>query len=171
MRIAAMALATVLCTGLAPAEGRGVVKLKSIRLYLTDERLRDRVGDDVEPLAKYIEALKREAGTFWGAANPPGVKGLLVAVGVRADGKSRAWCEAVGGEVPAEKLDKFRAALEKVRPVHVRNGPIAFAMELGLFDQMPAEFPVAPQAWSDAAKKAKKPLLVPDGLFEVIWPE
>src|SRR3954462_696517 len=116
MRTAAIAMVAVLCAALASAEERGVVKINTIRLYNTDEKLKDRIGDDVEPLAKYIEALKREAGTFWSGAKRPGTKGLLVAVGVRPDGKSRVWCDAVGGDVPAETLDKFRAAMEKVRP-------------------------------------------------------
>jgi hypothetical protein len=28
-----------------------------------------------------------------------------------------------------------------------------------------------PKAWVEAAKNSKKPLVVPDGLFTVVWPE
>jgi hypothetical protein len=57
------------------------------------------------------------------------------------------------------------------RSIVNKNGPIAFALELGLRGEMPEEFPVMPQSWTDAAKASKEPLLVPDGLFKVIWPD
>jgi hypothetical protein len=42
-------------------------------------------------------------------------------------------------------------------------------MELGLRSEMPSEFPVIPQSWTEAAKATGEPLLIPDALFEVIW--
>lgn len=170
MRTGLVAFALFLCAGLAPAEGQGMTKLNSIRLYVTDAKLRERAGD-VGPLAEYIQSLRREADAFWAAADRPDADGLLVAVGVRPGGKSRAWCEPVGGDVPPATLDKLAAALAKVEPVRVKGGPIAFAMELGLGGRMPAEFPVMPRAWTEAAKRSKEPPTVPDGLFKVIWPE
>jgi hypothetical protein len=66
-------------------------------------------------------------------------------------------------------LEKFCVALEKVKAIEVKGGPIAFAMELGLRSEMPSEFPVIPQSWTEAAKATGEPLLIPDALFEVIW--
>ncbi len=170
MRTKVIALAVILCAGLARAEERSVVKLNSVRLYLPDAQMEERVGD-VGPLVDYMKALQREAATFWGASKRTAAKGVLAVVGVRPDGKVRVWCDAVDGDVPPDILQGFRSALERVQPVRVKNGPVAFALELGLWDQMPSEFPVMPEAWNAAFRNAKEPLLIPDGLFKVIWPE
>ena len=53
----------------------------------------------------------------------------------------------------------------------VKEGPIAFAVEIRLWGQKPGRFPEMPKAWVEAAKKSKEPLMVPDGLFKVVWPE
>src|SRR5262245_11474692 len=171
VRTKMMALVVIFCAGLARAEERSAVKLNSVRLYLPDAQMEERVGADVGPLADYMKALQREAATFWGASKRTAAKGVLAVVGVRPDGKVRAWCDAVGGDVPPDTLERFRLALERVQPVRVKNGPIAFALELGLWDQMPSEFPEMPEAWTAVFRNAKEPLLVPDGLFKVIWPD
>ena len=53
----------------------------------------------------------------------------------------------------------------------VKEGPIAFAVEIRLWGQRLGRFPEMPKAWVEAAKKSKEPLMVPDGLFKVVWPE
>jgi hypothetical protein len=55
-------------------------------------------------------------------------RGLLVAVAVRPGSKVRVWCETVGNSSGPEVLRKLEAGLTKVRPISVRNGPIAFAL-------------------------------------------
>jgi hypothetical protein len=151
-----------------PPQHSDATKLNSIRLYLPDEKMKQRIGD-VTALMGYLKALQGEAETFWSASDGPCANGILVAVGVKPGGKSRVWCEAVGGEIPAAMLEKFCVALEKVKAIEVKGGPIAFAMELGLRSEMPSEFPVIPQSWTEAAKATGEPLLIPDALFEVIW--
>jgi len=166
----AVTVFVILCTFVAYAEETGVTKINSVRLYLPDAAMKERVGD-VKALVAYLKTLQQEAEKFWASSEQPGAKGVLVAVGVKADGKSRVWCEAVSGEIPVATLEKFRAVLEKVKPVAVKGGPIAFAMGLGLRNEMPEEFPVMPQLWSDAVNASKESLVVPDGLFKVIWPD
>jgi hypothetical protein len=151
------------------AQEKKVVELNSIRLYLPDKALRQRLGDDASPLADYIKALQKEAAAFWEKGEQPMAKGLLIAVGVKPGNKARVWCDAVDGEIPAETLTKLEEKLGGVPAVAVKEGPIAFAIEIKLWGQTPAKFPELPKAWSEAAKKSKEPLMVPDGLFKVIW--
>ena len=45
-------------------------------------------------------------------------------------------------------------------------------MEVNLFGNKPAKFPMFPKVWLDAAKEKKVTVLVPtDELFKVIWPD
>jgi len=147
-----------------------VAEVSRIRLYLPDKLLRQRVGD-ADPLVVYIKSLQKETGAFWEKAEKPNAKGLLLVVGVKPDKKAKVWCQAVEGEIPATTLSQFEKQLSALAPVAVKEGPIAFALEIKLAGQQPAKFPEMPKAWADAAKDAKTPLQIPDGLFKVVWPD
>ena len=171
MRAVAVVFLIVLCPLTGRADEKKVVDLNSIRLYLPDAALRQRLGADASPLAKYIKALQTELTAFWQKADQPKAKGLLVAVGVKPGKKSRVWCDAIEGQIPAEVLAKLEKRLAAVPAVAVKEGPIAFAVEIRLWGQKLGRFPEMPKAWVEAAKKSKEPLMVPDGLFKVVWPE
>jgi hypothetical protein len=153
------------------AQEKKVVELNSIRLYLPDATLRQRLGDDATPLAGYIKSLQKEGDAFWAKAEQPKAKGLLVAVGVKPGKKARVWCDAVDGEIPAETLARLEKKLAEVPAVAVQQGPIAFAVEIKLWGAKPEKFPEMPKAWVEAAKKSKERLLVPDALFQIVWPD
>ena len=48
---------------------------------------------------------------------------------------------------------------------------MAFAIELQLGAAKVKEFPVFPKTWSEASNKSSQPLMIPDELFKVIWPD
>jgi hypothetical protein len=157
--------------GAGQAQEAKVVDLDSIRLYLPEDALRQRLGEDASPLAAYIKSLQKETAAFWDKAGKPKAKGLFVAVGVKPGKKARVWCEAVDGEIPTETLTKLEEKLGEVPAVAVKQGPIAFAVEIKLWGQKPEKFPELPKAWREAGQKSKEPLMVPDGLFKVVWPD
>jgi hypothetical protein len=170
MRAVSLLVGLALSVAVGHAQEKKVVELNSIRLYLPDDKLRQRIGE-ADPLVTYIKAIQKEAETFWAKADQPKAKGLLIVVGVKPDKKAKVWCEAVDGEIPADTLTKLEKQLSEIAPVTVKDGPIAFAVEVKLSGQKPEKFPEMPKAWAEAAKKSKEPLLVPDGLFKVIWPD
>jgi hypothetical protein len=132
--------------------------------------LRQRLGN-VEPLVAYIKAVQNETALFWAKEEKPNAKGLFIAIGVKPGKKSKFWCEAVDGEILAATLSKLEKRLAAVEPVAAKSGPIAFALEIKFRGQQPAKFPEMPKAWADAAKNIKTPLLIPDELFKVVWPD
>ena len=170
MRVFPIACLFLLCAG-GQAQEKKVVELNSIRLYLPDAALRQRLGDDVSPLVKYVKAIELETVMFWQKAEQPKAKGLLIAVGVKPDKKVKVWCDPVDGEIPADVLARLEKRLGDLPAVAVNQGPIAFALEVKLWGQKPGKFPEMPQAWIEAAKKSKEPLMVPDGLFKLLWPD
>lgn len=147
------------------------VELNSVRLYLPDDELRRRLGDDATPLADYIQALVQATREHFAKSPEPQAKGLLIAVGVKFGKRSRAWCEAVEGKIPPTDLSGLEKALEKVPAIDVKEGPLAFAIELRLGAAKVKQFPVFPMAWSGVSKSSGKPLMIPDDLFKVIWPD
>lgn len=142
-----------------------------LRLYVPIPELPKRVGEDVEPLANYIKALD-EPIQKWLEKEKPQAKGLLIAIGIKAGKKSRAWCQSVEGDIPAEVLSRLETELGKVPTIDLKNRPMAFGMEIKLRGQKVEKFPEFPTTWIEASKKSKGMLVVPpDELFKVIWPD
>ena len=147
-------------------------ELKQLRLYVPIPELEDRFGKDVEPLADYIKKLEKRAAELLSKEKEPKAKGLLIAVGLKSKTKTRVWCQAVDGDVPAELLRRLEKELAKVEAIDLQKAPAGFAMEVSLFGQKPAKFPEFPDVWLEAAKKSKTKLLIPpDELFKNIWPD
>ena len=144
-------------------------QLASVQLYQPDDDLKNRLGTDVSQLAGYIQALQAKLTAAWQKDGQPGTKGLLVAVGVKPNGQSRVWVDAVEGTLPAGVIQGLEHELATVPPVSVQNGPIAFALHIRLSTQDVQHFPDMPAAWSAASVNAHKTLEVPDQLFDLIW--
>jgi hypothetical protein len=157
--------------GAGQAQETKVVDLNRVRLYLPDAALRQRLGDDASPLADYSKSLHKETAAYWDRAEKPKAKGLFVVVGMKPGKKARVWCEAVDGEIPPEALTKLEKKLGDLPAVAVKQGPIAFAVEMKLWGRTPEKFPEMPKTWVEAAKMSKEPLMIPDGLFKVVWPD
>ena len=91
--IAAIVLS--LASPLTLAKDKKGAELHAVRLYLPDEELRHRLGDDAQPLGDYIKALVQVAKDYLERSPQPDAKGMLIAVGIKPGKRSRAWCEAV----------------------------------------------------------------------------
>jgi hypothetical protein len=160
-----------LCLWTVFANGSGdsqPAQLKQLRLYIPDLELRDRVSD-IKSLAKYIKDLEKVISESIGKTKKPNGKGLFIAVGIKSGKKSRAWCQAVDGDIPKEFLRKLEIDLAKVETIELKKSPIAFAMEMKLFGQNPNNFPEYPDVWLKATKKIKRIVMIPDDLFKLIW--
>ncbi len=152
--------------------GEGLVaEITATRLYLPDNLLALRIGQDIGPLADYIKVLEKVASRFWQDQGKPEARGVFIAVGVKPGRKSRVWCDPVAGEIPQHTIAALQDALTAVPAIEVRRGPIAFALEVGLWGERPAEFPQFPHAWGGATRMSREPLKVPDGMFGVVWPD
>ncbi len=96
----------------------------------------------------------------------------MIAVGIKSKKVTHVWCEAVDGEIPPEVLLRLEIELEKVEAIDLKQGPIAFAMEINFLGRKPDEYPEFPSKWLEAAKKEEMKLLIPpDELFKKIWPD
>jgi hypothetical protein len=164
------ALVFSLASPLILAKDKKGADLHSVRLYLPDEEMRRRLGDDAQPLAKYIQALVQMAKDYLKKSPQPNAKGMLIAVGIKPGKRSRAWCEAVEGRIPPAVLSDLEKTLAEAPTIDVKDAPMAFAIELQLGAAKVKEYPAFPKAWSEASKSSE-PLMIPDELFKVIWPD
>jgi hypothetical protein len=151
-------------------------ELKQLRLYVPVEQLKDRVGSDPQLLANYVKELEKQAAQIVAnyVAGQPALeaKGLLIAVGIKSPEKTRVWCEAVEGELPADLLKQLQTELAAIKACPLKQPPMAFGLEVGLLGTSPREFPKIPLAWqAEADRVGIRVVMPPDELFKTLWPD
>jgi hypothetical protein len=147
----------------------------SIVLYQPDSVLRERLPD-VKDLAGYIKRLQGVCEKFFSGAETP--ETLHVVVALKPGKRSRVWLISSAPSPVNAKRDSLRALLEAETPIEVLNGPVAFAIAAkiaGGSGDLPrtdgADEPPVPREWKEAARGHEKPLVVPDGFLELVWPD
>lgn len=149
-------------TAAAPA-----YKTNSLTLLQPEQVLRERIGS-VEVMAAYIKSLQAAAGAVSAQENSGAPSSGYFVVAVRPGGKSKVWFDFKPA-LPAPAQERFRAALEAVRPFEPKGGVVVFAMNTSLWGGAPAQDKPLPPQWDQAAQSAGKPVEVGD-LVDRIWP-
>jgi hypothetical protein len=150
-----------------------VTETNARRLYVPIPELKNRFGEDVQPLVKYVKAVQARAEEILAKEQKPKAKGLLIAIGIKSKKEAKVWCEAVDGEMPTELIQLLEQELGKLEAVDLLKGPAGYALEINLHGQKVEKFPEFPQTWLEAAKKSKTiiPLIPPEELFKILWPD
>jgi hypothetical protein len=142
-------------------------RLNNIVQYSSEEEM-DQRGVDTHALSGYIDDLLKAVSAALARYPQQDASGLLVAVAVKPGPKVKVWCEAVEGAFNEALLKKLEAELQKVRPIAVRNGPIAFALAGAMWRMAAGGSPRFPSAWTDVAEKSGKPMTV-DEILKAVW--
>jgi hypothetical protein len=154
---------------LVPHLGHAAEPLKTFGISLLQPQavLGSRV-QSVEALAAYIKAVELKSNDFL-STQPQGrpTTGFIV-LAVRPGQESRAWLD-LKPELPAQAAAQLKAVISRIQPVRVKEGPIVFAISVGVWGGPAAtvEMPTPPE-FKAAAKTAGRPLEVGD-LVERIW--
>jgi len=128
-------------------------------------------GIAVAELARLESPAGRDGSRSVASASGP-AQGLLVAVGLKTNRRSKVWCQAVEGAMPAALMKTLERELGKVEPVTLKAGPAGFGLKFALNDKTPSAFPSAPERWTDAAESTRsKTIIPPDDLFRILWPD
>ncbi len=159
----------LLFPAVARSDEKARFDVQIIRLLVPIPQIERRLGtDDVKPLAEYTKSVEKSALEFWSGRDKPPADGLLITIGIKPGKKARVWCEAVGGEIPDKVLSELEAKLSKIKTVDTKEN-FAYSLECRLGEKEAKGFPIIPKKWSDASKSAKKPPVVPDEMFPLIW--
>jgi hypothetical protein len=173
MRIA-IPFGALMALALSPPAGRADEKkdgfdLQSVRLLVPLPEIKRRLGaTDAEALANYGKTMVKTAKDVLAKEPKPKADGLMIVIGIKPGGKARVWCQAVDGDVPADTLRKLEAELGKVKTLETKEN-FAFTLECRFGAKEVKQFPIIPTAWTEAAKGAKKPPIVPDEMFPLVW--
>ena len=152
----------------ASAGGAAGFLFESTVLYQPDEPLRARLGS-AEDLVAYNKRIDAACTAFFASEKTP--ERLDIVVGLKPEKKVKVWFVS-SRRSQDESLAALRKKLETIPPCTVRDGPIAFALRCSIAggdaSQAKGEIPM-PKEWRNAAPG--KDVLVPDGVFERIWPD
>ena len=132
-----------------------------------------RIGE-IEAFGDYVKTIWRKADEIVAKAKTADVKakGLVITVGIKAKSKVRIWCDAVEVEMPSDLLRQLEKELALVEAIDLQQAPVAFALNMKLFNRQPAKFQKFPPSLTEAAKKhGIKVIIPPDDLFKKIWPD
>lgn len=157
-----------------PAVGSGeYFQLGALRLYQPESVLQERIPSGPAELAAYCKTLAWVGREYLGRLGQDfGSTGVLIVVGVKPGKRIRLWCEQIDGDIPPEiwqVVELLDGAGQDVLPTV--SGPVACALECLLGGGPSTGFPIDPIIWQEAARSAGGTLLIPDALFEVVFPD
>jgi hypothetical protein len=146
-------------------------RLSNVVLYQPDSVMAERIGD-VKTLAAYIQKIQVVCSTSFTSEDSEGVDVVIV---LKPGRQSRVWFVS---SLPAQPdRSNLKAAIEAIAVPAVNSGPVVFALSYdlnGFTHHQPdaGKFqPPIPADWSEKAKSAKGPLMVPDGFIPYVWPD
>jgi hypothetical protein len=127
-------------------------------------------GASVDAMALYIRAVEVAAkeGALAGKSTRPAAGFIVVAV--QPGARSRVWLD-FDAPPTFETSQQLITRIGAVPPFEVRNGPVVFALKVGLWDAFESKrIAPSPPEWKAAMHKAGKQLEI-DELMEQLWRE
>ena len=149
-------------------------QLGALRLFQPDSTLQERLPSGVTDLAAYCKTLTWVGTEYFGRLGQDfGSMGVLIAVGIKPGKRIRLWCEQIDGDITPDVWQVFVELLEGAgqNVLPTASGPVACALECLLGAGPSSGFPIGPSIWQEAARSAAKHLVIPDDLFEVVFPD
>jgi len=168
-------LAACLWPDSALSAGPVSVMMDTVVFCQPDSDLRPRLPS-IKELAEYAKQIEATAiKSFQAAADLKPTSGAIV-VAIRPGRKAKAWLMSSEYDFPQTVSKDFQAQFGTLRPARVNLGPVAFALLFTINGGgkplvSPGSMMPMPQEWQEASKNATRPLLVPDDILAVIWPD
>ena len=167
-------VATLLLVWSVSVRAQSGFATSNLVLYQPDDVLQARVPS-VQSLSEYVKRIEAVCAKHFADERIP--ESLQVVVAVRPDKSTRIWfISSVYAETPKSRAE-LQKAIQAVKPCDVVGGPLAFAISATIAggdgkasNPSQSSSPPMPKAWTDAARKKKERVIVPDGILEDVWP-
>jgi hypothetical protein len=160
---ALLGVAAVLAHAAEPITKHNVVLLQGSSV------LEARVAS-VDAMAQYIRAIESAAKDAVVAARSERPAAGFIVVAVQPGARSRVWLdfdEPPSFDTSRQLVDRIRA----VPPMEVRNGPVVFALKVGLWDAFESKrIAPSPPQWKAVTQQAGEQLEI-DELMDRLWRE
>ena len=137
--------------------------------------IESRTGRSAEPISDYILRIEAEARAhFVSSASRVPISGALF-IAVRPGYASKVWVEVGAPGLPADDVAILIKRIEALKPMPVKDGPIAFAVSFqawggGTKLVAPQGLPLPlPAEWVEALNNIGGGML-PDDALKIVWP-
>ena len=158
----------LLCTAAAFTHAAEPFSKHNVVLLQSSALLEARVGS-VDAMAEYIRAVEAAATQAVGAGASRRPAAGFIVIAVRPGPRANVWLDF---DAPPPSLETSRALVANiaaVKPFEVRDGPVVFALKVGLWDAFESKrLAPSPAEWRAATRKAGRQLEI-DALIEQVW--
>jgi hypothetical protein len=158
----------LLCAAGAFAHAAEPFAKHNVVLLQSSAVLEERVAS-IDAMAEYIRAVEAAAkdAALASASKRPAAGFIVVAL--RPGPRAKVWLDF---DAPPPSFETSRALVAKiaaVKPFEVRNGPVVFALKVGLWDAFESKrVAPSPAEWKAATRKTGQQLEI-DALIEQVW--
>ena len=148
---------------------------ESITLPQSDDILQIRLASTKE-IAAYVKQIEFAAKeSFQLLSKPQPTTGAIV-VAVKPGYQARFWLLSSEYPINTDISQDFQARFDKIRPMTVQQGPIAFSINFTINGggkplKMEGNHMPIPEEWRKAAEKSSGSLTIPDGYLALVWPD
>jgi hypothetical protein len=126
----------------------------------------------VDAMAAYIRAVEAAARDAVRASASQRPAAGFIVIALRPGPQARVWLDF---DAPAPSFDTSRALVARigaVKPFEVRDGPVVFALKVGLWDAFESKrLAPSPAEWKAATRRSGQAQLEIDALIEQVWRE
>ncbi|MEP7014841.1 MAG: hypothetical protein ABI925_05325 [Verrucomicrobiota bacterium] len=124
-------------------------------------------------LAEYSKKLEEVCARFFASETTP--ESFDVVVALKPGQQSRVWFVSSRNAGEDKGRDSLRKQLEAVTPCDIKSGPLAFAIRGKIAGgdgkaKADDELPM-PEEWRKADAKSERPLIIPDSILPIVWPD
>jgi hypothetical protein len=122
----------------------------------------------VDAMAEYIRAVEAAAAQAVRASASQRPAAGFIVIAVRPGPQARVWLD-FDAPPPFDTGRALVASIAAVKPFEVRDGPVVFALKVGLWDAFETKrLAPAPAEWKAATRNAGRQLEI-DALIEQVW--
>jgi len=123
----------------------------------------------VDAMAEYIRAVEAAAADAVQASASKRPAAGFIVLALRPGPRAKVWLDF---DAPPPSFETSRALVTKiaaVKPFEVRDGPVVFALKVGLWDAFESKrLAPSPSEWKAATRKTGQQLEI-DALIEQVW--
>jgi hypothetical protein len=157
----------LLCTAALCVRAAEPFTKHNVVLLQSSAVLESRVAS-IDAMAEYIRAVEAAARDAVLASAPQRPAAGFIVIALRPGPRAKVWLDF---DAPPPSFETSRALVARigaVKPFEVRNGPVVFALKVGLWDAFESKrIAPSPAEWK-AARKSGQQLEV-DALIEQVW--
>jgi hypothetical protein len=147
------------------------VRLARVVLYQSDEEIQYRLASSQTVLKEYLDRVVNRCDEFFQNQQPQPGRLATLFIALKPPHLRRFWIASEPPGLESRNCHELLSLLEQLPPPLVQHGPLAFALQLNVWNGEGPEdiWPWMPKEWTQAT--VGRSVRIPDELLEIVWTE